>query len=153
MTQSARSGETPGERGHRRSLILGALLAPLIAPLSALAMSLLLARELVGYFPVVAVIALAGAYLAMLVVGLPSAILLRRAGRLSVRLLCITAAVAGAMLTVGLGVPVTRLAVPLAQLKQAAFGAGVAVPVALAFCVLSGIGSWYSAEHGVDARP
>jgi len=131
---------------HKRPLWLGALVGPLAAPFAAAPLASLLKPSVyVSYsdalimLPVVAIVAIIYAYIGMVIVGLPVALLLRRFERLSVATLCAISVPLGAALWLLCRLIATN---PL-QLRhapmEAVVGGGVALAVAILFCAVSGI--------------
>ena len=131
---------------HRRPLWLGVLLAPWSAPFALTAAAGLWSAldattsmrfvQALEMFAFAAAFGLPIAYAAMLVLGLPCALWLRRKGRLSTRALCLAAVPLGVLaLPVGLHV----LGARFAMAAQVGVGALVGLAVALAFGLVCGI--------------
>jgi hypothetical protein len=130
----------------RRPWWFGALLAPLVAPF---ALVLLLAategmsgralrfEAMVEVLVFAIALGLPLAYLGFALCGLPLIWWLRRRGKLSALALCVAAAPLGAaMLVSGMALVGAKIALPV----QLGLGAVLALAVALAFCVICGVG-------------
>lgn len=130
---------------NKRPLWIGALVGPLAAPFAAAPLALLLDphfyvsfKDVFALFPVVAVVALVGAYAGMVALGLPTVLLLRKAGHLSAPLLCALAMPLGGAPPAFAWITATPPGIQEA-LMGGMFGAGVALAVAVAFCIASGL--------------
>lgn len=139
-------GADPTRRNHKRPLWVGTALAPLATPIAAAPLATLLEPNLylsfsdaVLLFPFVALASIVWGYIGTILVGLPVTMLLRRFGHLSAISLCSLSIPLGAGFLVTAG----QISAQSSQIQrisvEALVGASVALTLALAFCLASGI--------------
>ena len=133
----------------QRNLRIGALVAPLVAPFAAAPLAVLIDPNIyasflhaVFLFPFVAFVALIVAYLGMAVLGLPTILLLRKTGHLSALMLCALSVPLGASFLLVSRLTAIEPFLAHESLRASVFGAGVALAVAVAFCIATGLMAW-----------
>jgi hypothetical protein len=138
---------TIAQRSHASPLWHGALLAPLATPLAAVPLAPFLEPPpyegcilyVVLMSPFVAIISIIYGYIGMMLVGFPTAVILRKLGYLSAPLLCTLSLPLGAAFSL---VPALTSPDPVqwqsTLVASLVFGAA-ALTVAISFCLASGI--------------
>lgn len=139
-------GTQPTHHSHKHPLWVGTAFAPLATPIAAAPLANFIEPGLyISFadaallFPFIAIASIVWGYIGTIFIGLPTAMLLRRFGYLSTISLCSLSIPLGsaALITVG------QFSARPSQIQRipvdALVGAGIALTVALAFCLASGI--------------